>query len=665
MASIEQIIKREVNPFDPVTFKAGNFWQEQQDPVLTVEYIHQDILIEIEALLDLVAQDRRTRTLMLYGDSGSGKTYLLGRLKRTFNRKAFFVYIDPFPDSDFIWRHVLRYTVDSLLQVPQGQQESQLLLWLKGLSVFKQRSILERIRGDRQAFIRKLRDTYSTGIYNANEFFSVLYDLLNPELRLLACDWLRGDDLNEEDLKKLRLKSAINTEDAAQKILANFGRIAAETQPIVLCFDQLENIARLPDGNIDLQALFTVNSSIHNQNLKNFLVIISLITDIGRQNADRIHQSDKARIDHRVSLKRISLDLAEALWASRLYPLYKQANPKPPTPIAPLTRKILEMKFPGGKTDPRNALRLGQKLIQGYKVGGKFEEDSVAVLKLLWLEEFNNIQQRVSRIRQFSSQELIRMFQEVLAALQVAEIRPKLLPGTKYGSYSVSYEQPGKSTRVGVVWTEEPHLSNFFYVMNACQKAIQQNLCQTLYLIRAEGVGKETNKGYKLYQQIFTGSPHRRIVPDMTSVYYLATYHSLANAARSGELVVAGETPNINDLEALIRDSQILQNCSLLQDLGIFKDQRNARNGNEVTNNSNGKKMDTLQQLKDFLLTLVTTQQLMGHQVLIQNALNQFQMVNESKVLQAIQQLCQENRIQILNAKASPEAQLVCLVPKG
>lgn len=257
------------------------------------------------------------------------------------------------------------------------------------------------------------------------------------------------------------------------------------------------------------------------------------------------------------------------------------------------------------------------------------------------------------------------MFQEVLAALQVAEIRPKLLPGTKYGSYSVSYEQPGKSKRVGVVWTEEPNLSNFFYVMNACQKAIQQNLCQTLYLIRAEEVGKETNKGYKLYKEIFTGLPHRLIIPDMTSVYYLATYHSLANAARSAELVVAGETTNINELEALIRDSQILHNCSLLQDLGIVPSQENADNFRQVTNNFNGKKMDTFQQLKDFLLTLITTQQLMGHQILIQNALNQFPMVNESQVVQLIQQLCQENRIQLLNAKASPEAQLVCLVPKG
>jgi len=43
----------------------------------------------------------------------------------------------------------------------------------------------------------------------------------------------------------------IDNEDA-QNILANFGRISAQTT-IVLCFDQLDNIPRLPDGSIDLK----------------------------------------------------------------------------------------------------------------------------------------------------------------------------------------------------------------------------------------------------------------------------------------------------------------------------------------------------------------------------------------------------------------------------
>jgi len=44
MASIDQIIRREINPFDPATFKPGNFWQEQQDPLLNVDSIHYEAI---------------------------------------------------------------------------------------------------------------------------------------------------------------------------------------------------------------------------------------------------------------------------------------------------------------------------------------------------------------------------------------------------------------------------------------------------------------------------------------------------------------------------------------------------------------------------------------------------------------------------------------------
>ncbi len=107
MASIDEIIQREINPFESLTLYNINFWQERQDPALNVDSIHEELVKEVETVLDRVAEDHRPRTLMLMGDSGAGKSYLLGRLKQLFNPKAFFVYIDPWPDSDYIWRHLL------------------------------------------------------------------------------------------------------------------------------------------------------------------------------------------------------------------------------------------------------------------------------------------------------------------------------------------------------------------------------------------------------------------------------------------------------------------------------------------------------------------------------------------------------------------------------
>jgi Cdc6-like AAA superfamily ATPase len=687
MAAIDEVIKQSLNPFD--NFAARNFWEEQELPP-TVESIHQKQLTQIKSVIAQISQDHQTRSLILYGDPGTGKTHFMGQLKQQLNDQAFFVYIDPFPQSDHIWRHILRHTVDSLVNAPAGHVDSQLILWLKSfLSSIRgglkseQQSLIDTIKNffgntnglrDRQFFIDILKKTIgTTGIYNANEFFGVLYDLTNPDLYSLACEWLKGDDLDEESLKKLRVKQSIDDEDKARGILGNFSKISAKTQPIVLCFDQLDSIARLPDGSIDLQALFNVNSTIYNGNWKGFLIIISIRTETWNINYKRIQPSDLDRASIRIPLKRITLEEAEALLATRLYPLHNQAYPKRVSPIYPLNQQVLEKVFPSRKATPRNVLMLGKQLFQDYKewlfrdkqlpkpkwIDGENptpppppSKDKIkAEFQLLWQQEYKKVQVKITKIASSDATDLIRMLEQVLAALEVKEIKTKLISG-KYASYSLSYQQLGKRERVGVVWTEDPNMTSFFHVMNACHRAIQQNLCQTMYLVRAGELGKPNLAGHKIYKQIFTDTNHRHFKPTLTSVHYLATYHNLVKSAEANELVLAGKIINLQELEALIRDSKILQHCLLLRDLGIIS-------GGGV------KPPDPdLQPVKHYLLNLVITQGFMGRPTLIQNTNSQFSNLNKSEIEQLINQLCQEKKIQIFNPNAKPEDQTVCLVVK-
>jgi len=62
MATIDELIKQSLNPFD--NFAAGNFWEEQK-PVPTVESIHQKPLIQIKSVLAQIAQDHQSRSLIL------------------------------------------------------------------------------------------------------------------------------------------------------------------------------------------------------------------------------------------------------------------------------------------------------------------------------------------------------------------------------------------------------------------------------------------------------------------------------------------------------------------------------------------------------------------------------------------------------------------------
>ena len=219
-------------------------------------------------------------------------------------------------------------------------------------------------------------------------------------------------------------------------------------------------------------------------------------------------------------------------------------------------------------------------------------------------------------------------------------------------------------------------MTTFFHVMEACGKESKKNPALTLCLIRAEEMGSSKNKGYKKYTEIFTGSRHHRITPNLTSVHYLATYHGLVKDAREGDLVIGGKTLGFKNLQSLIRECEVLNDCPLLQDLDIVtKSDETGNSGNQKDTNgtkkSDGASTDKgdssqkeLMEAKDFLLNVIKTQHFMGKPILIQNTLSQFSSLNETHIEDLIKQLCEEKKIQLFNPTAQPEAQLICLVPK-
>lgn len=667
MTSIDDLILRSTNPFD--NYRSVNFWLSRQDTEPVVASIHQEAISTVAETLAQVAQDDRTRTLMIAGDPGSGKTYLLGRLQKALNNKAYFAYISPFPQSDRIWWHILRYTVDSLIQVPEGQKDSQLMLWLKSLSVFTKRTVKQRIlqdnfweglTSDRQKFINHLRKNYiAAGIYNPDNFFGVLYDLINPKKYNLACEWLRGDDLSEESLKELGVRSSIDTEEAACETLFNFGRIAHETQPIVLCFDQLESIARAPNGFPDLQTLFSAATKIHGES-KNFLLVISISTDTWRQNESYVDQSHKDRIDSKFFLKPINLATAEEVLSTRLQILHSQANPQPESNIYPINRQYLAQQFPRGKTSPREILIFGRDVLQAYKTWlaagkiGRFKPSKqdtqsslLANFKLKWTNELAKVQQRITKLNQQSSPELIKMLQEALSVLEMEDITIPFLQATKFSNYSLSYKLPGKSERIGVVWTEDQNLTTFFHIMEACRKAIQKKSTESLYLIRSSKLGNKNNQGYKLYAQIFNSPQRRQIQPDINSIQVLNTYYELVKDAREGDLIIGSEVVNLRKLKEVTRESKVLAECNVLK---------------QMQNKNDPVPTPTLEPVKDLLLNIVANQSFLGRRILVENATNYFPNVKEQQVNKLIDELGQEGKIQIVDPRVKLAEQLVCLV---
>ena len=684
MASLDHLIRENINPFDPATFKPGNFWREKQDQSQDVASIHAHVVDGIEQTLNDMQRDHKTRTVMLLGDSGSGKSHLLGRIKRQLNDRACFAYVSPWPDHQFIWRHVLRQTVDSLMEVPEGQTESQLLRWLNGLEIFKRDGFAQRIMGTRSLFVRDMSASFPA-VYQGRAFFGVLYALLNPDLQMIATDWLRGEDLGEEDLKRLRVRRSIDSEDAAQKMLSNLGWVADSTQPIVICFDNLDNVPAMPNGKSGLRAMFNVNTTFQNEKLKNFLVLISLIQSNWKTNKKDIEHADLARIDQTLTLRDINLDQAAGIWAARLRPIHSQASPSPTSPIAPLTKEWLTHKHPGGRVAPRSALILAEQLIGEFKRTGKLPEipaksviddktgevqpepvvpsspeSDRASFELIWQKEFDGVGKHLRRISQFSSPDLIRRLQEALEALEIPKIQRAILNSNAYCSYSLGHEH---SERVCIVWTEDSNLRSFYDVMKACEKMDKARVRDRIYLIRQGKLGTEKNKGYQLFQKLFAGQ-NCHIEPDKESVQYLETYHRLVNAAAGGELVIGSQTPNVEKLQSFVQETGILSKCKLLQQLGIVKlDDPVVPPPIDPIDKDRKPSPRDIAAAERYILNLMTTQSLIGMQVLVENTQEQVPAFEADDAVQLIHSLCDANRLQMLDPNAKPENQLLCWIP--
>ena len=123
-------------------------------------------------------------------------------------------------------------------------------------------------------------------------------------------------------------------------------------------------------------------------------------------------------------------------------------------------------------------------------------------------------------------------------------------------------------------------------------------------------------------------------------------------------MVVGGEIIGLKNLKNLIQESKVLSDCPLLQDLNIIP---SSGNGSKKGNGT----VDKDRLVREFLLSLAITQNVLGLQTLIHNTVDKFPQISETQVEQLIQHLCQTKQIQLLNPKDSTEKQLVCLIPKS
>ncbi len=677
MPTLEELIASQPNPFDADV--SGNFYQQPVGPNDPVETIHQEGLGKLRDYLAEVRQKNRPYTSFLMGAAGNGKTFMLGRFQRDCGNLARFAYIGPWSDGSRIWQHILRCTVRSWQYPSPGEKQSQLAAWYDAL---KAGLIGTEPRID---FFEQCSLRFPQ-IEEPEIFLKAVARLENPEMRRLALNWLRGDNLSEESLTQLDLEFSIDNEDLAKAVLTNLLRINPDNKPAVLCFDQLDSLPKSLDGKSDFSPLFNFNTQLHNDYIDaGCLVLISVITETyNHAIKPKMDVANRDRIRGFVGLKPIPVDQITTLWQHRLAALHAQAVPQPSNPLMPLHEIDLEKKFPAGRHAVRGALRMGYHFYQAHKElllrQKPTPTDEPAHpppppannFLAIWDEHYAAIDQSIHQLTDEADPDRIWYLEQALTALKFSAVHRTCLDpevtrlrsrreASQVKNTSLCFQQHGKT--IGLAWTENDNMTDYCWFLRVVEQLLQQGQCDPFILIRAGRIGNPRTQGRQLYDKLTGNGTITHIEPELADLRIIKTLHILINKVAEQGITLQQYPIDQAMLQQLARESGVLERSRLLTQLGVTT--KDARPGAPAAQPEPepGPSSTASDPVVADILQRVTDHHIIGRIALEQHIQTLHTSLTGAEFDRHVEQLIKAGRLRLVDPNAALAAQLICRIP--
>ena len=240
----------------PNPFNNGIMSDAWAQPVVDVPSIHGEVIEYCLQLLDEVARQRKRRSILIHGVAGSGKTHTLSRLRTAaagrISPTPIFSYVRLTTSPNMIRRHLRQGLVRDLVRKgPDGPPVLETLLM----------EALAKETGTRpdQAELEHFCETPARGGPLRAAFDDTCVRLgldyhvacacrlfLLRRQRHAVVHWLETGDLPDDVREHLGCELGGAAEETADPEHVAFGvtlqlaRLATDTRPLVLCFDQLE-----------------------------------------------------------------------------------------------------------------------------------------------------------------------------------------------------------------------------------------------------------------------------------------------------------------------------------------------------------------------------------------------------------------------------------------
>jgi hypothetical protein len=311
-----------------------------------------DAVLRVRETVRNEARAVRSTSIVIVGPPGAGKTHLFARLRRKLGPRAVFVLIRPLGDVDMTARFVLGEVVRQLaFAPPRGVPQHHALVG----------SCLGRLEGVGPAFPQAVLSEWAALApeQRAARLEGAIESLLElcPALdevylaRLLAVPfepsttarallaWLSGAECDVEQLKRIGAATSLldKSEGRARPALETLAATAALGAPLVLVFDQLENL--IDGGGQRLRAYANLVAELVDTLRGAVLVHLALDTEFTRTIEPSLNLAQRSRI----VMRREVLGLPHAADREELLRLFYQHVLKPAAPFPwPLGAERLE-----------------------------------------------------------------------------------------------------------------------------------------------------------------------------------------------------------------------------------------------------------------------------------------------------------------------------------
>ncbi|WP_324715858.1 DNA translocase FtsK [Carboxydochorda subterranea] len=300
-----------------------------------VASIHAAETERLLQLVEAVRADRRTRSVMVVGQPGFGKTHLLGRLKARLRMPALFVYVTAFSDPERPYRHLIRQLVTSLEQQIAPGAGQQLAAVVRAVTRLDRRQLVARYPG------------IDLDVVRAVELLS------HRRLWQRARSWLSGNEMDPQDVRALGLSHALATEEDVRGAIVTLARMLAGWGPVVMAWDQLESLASSP-AEPGLAILGNRLMTLHDE-APNLLLVLACLDKTSTEAARVWPQSVQDRLAGEIiGLRGLTAEQAQQLCDLRMRVLYGRESP--PWTAYPFRHEFFAELFRPGAAGPRKVL---------------------------------------------------------------------------------------------------------------------------------------------------------------------------------------------------------------------------------------------------------------------------------------------------------------------